>query len=222
MPPSVRDTGNLWLARALWDLGAIQFGDFALGRSTLHSPIYINLRLLISNPQALQRAARVMYQKVQTLQQMRHPHAQPFQRISGIPFGGLHLATAFSLRSKIPMIYAHPSKPGNGSSEAYIEGRYQPGETVLLIDDLITTGGAVIEAGSILRQQAGLTVNDVLVVLDRQEGARERLHASGYNLISILELEPTLNYLMSSRLITEERYRTCIDYIRSRRSEPPS
>jgi orotate phosphoribosyltransferase/uridine monophosphate synthetase len=219
MPPSVRDTGNLWLARALWDLGAIQFGDFTLGRTTLHSPIYINLRLLISNPRALQRAARVMHQEVETLQQMRHPHVQPFQRISGIPFGGLHLATAFSLRTKIPMIYAHPPKQGNGSSEAFIEGRYQRGETVLLIDDLITTGGGVIETGSILRQQAGLTVRDVLVVLDRQEGARERLHASGYNLISILELEPMLNYLMSSGLIPEERYRNCIDYVQSRRSK---
>jgi len=218
MPQSVRDTGNLWLAKALWDLGAIQFGDFTLGRTTSHSPVYVNLRLLISNPRALQRAARVMHHEVQTLQQMRHPQCSPFQRVSGIPFGGLHLATAFSLRSKIPMIYAHPSRERNGSG-VFVEGRYERGETVLLIDDLITSGGNVIETAAFLQMQAGLKVKDVLVLLDRQEGARERLRANGYNLISILGLDSMLNYLMASGLIDEQWYRKSIDYIQSRRAE---
>ena len=50
---SPEDVGNLWLAKALWDLGAVQFGDFTIGRTTQHSPIYVNLRLLISSPRAL-------------------------------------------------------------------------------------------------------------------------------------------------------------------------
>ena len=110
MPQSLRDTGNLWLAKALWDLGAVQFGDFTVGRTTLHSPVYVNLRLLISNPRALQRAGRVIHQDVQTLQRMLNPRVQPFQRVSGILFGGLHLAMAHSLASKVPLIYIHPAK----------------------------------------------------------------------------------------------------------------
>src|SRR3990172_6221291 len=94
---------NLWLAKALWDLGAIQFGDFSLGRTTLHSPIYINLRLLVSKPRALRRAASLMHHEVRTLQSMRHAHVAPFDRVAGIPFGGLHLATAFSLMSNLPI-----------------------------------------------------------------------------------------------------------------------
>lgn len=218
MGSSLRDTGNLWLAKALWELGAVQFGDFTLGRTTLHSPVYVNLRLLISNPRALARAARVMHQEVQTLQRMRHPHVQPFQRVAGIPFGGLHLATAFSLQSKVPMVYIHPSRERDGSS-AYVEGLYQRGETVLLIDDLITSGGNVIETAAFLQMHAGLRVRDVLVLLDRQEGARERLRHHGYNLISILGLETLLNYLMASGRIDEEWYRRSIDYIQRRRAE---
>lgn len=218
MSQSIRDTGNLWLAKALWDLGAIQFGDFTLGRTTLHSPVYVNLRLLISDPRSLARAARVMHQEVQTLQRMLHPHLQPFQRVGGIPFGGLHLAMAFSLRSKVPMIYVHPARE-RGGSEVIVEGRYERGESVLLIDDLITSGGNVIETGAFLQMQAGLKVRDVLVLLDRQEGARERLRAHGYNLISILGLESMLNYLMASGRIDEEWYRKSIDYIQSRRGE---
>jgi len=216
---SRRETGgNLWLAKALWDLGAVQFGDFTLGRTTLHSPVYVNLRRLTSNPRALQRAARVLWQEVRTLQSMRHPHIQPFQRVTGIPFGGLHLALAFSLTSKIPLVYIHPAKDRD-ASEPFVEGLFQRGETVLLIDDLVTSGGNVIETAAFLQISAGLRIRDVVVLLDRQEGARERLKQFGYNLISILGLETMLNYLMASNRIDEYWYKKSIDYIRSRRAE---
>ena len=218
MPQSLRATGNLWLAKALWDLGAVQFGDFSVGRTTLHSPVYVNLRLLISNPRALQRAGRVIHGKVHTLQQMLHPRVQPFQRISGIPFGGLHLGLSYSLASKVPLIYIHPAKERNGA-RAFVEGKYERGETVILVDDLITSGGNVIETATFLRTEAGLKVKDVVVLLDRQEGGEERLRRHGYNLISILGLETMLNYLMASRRIDEHWYRKSIEYVQSRRVE---
>jgi orotate phosphoribosyltransferase/uridine monophosphate synthetase len=196
----------------------VQFGDFTLGRTTQHSPIYINLRLLISNPRALQRAARVMLDEVKTMQAMRHPHIRPFQRVCGIPFGGLHVATAFSLRSNVPMVYMHPAKEHNGS-RIYVEGNFERGESVLLIDDLVTSGGGIAQTAAFLRDNAGLHVKDVLVLLDRQEGAKERLRRQGYNLISILGLETMLNYLMASNTIEADQFNRCVEYIQGRRSQ---
>lgn len=215
---SDEDVGNLWLAQALWDVGAVKFGDFTIGRTTQHSPVYINLRLLISDPAALDRAAGVMLEEVRTLQAKRDPQVTEFQRVCGIPFGGLHLATAFSLRSRVPLIYVHPAKERNGS-RVFVEGLYTPEETVLLIDDLVTSGGGVVETGEFLKINAALDVKDVLVLLDRQEGAKELLKQRGYNLISILGLEPMLNYLMAKGLIEEEQYRASIEYISARRAE---
>jgi len=215
---SDEDVGNLWLAQALWDVGAIRFGDFTLGRTTEHSPVYVNLRLLISNPAALARAAGVMLEEIQTLQAMRNPQVSEFQRVCGIPFGGLHLPTAFSLRSRVPMIYMHPAKEHNGA-RVFVEGLYNPEETVLLIDDLVTSGGGILETARFLKANARLDVRDVLVLLDRQEGAKELLKAKGYNLISILGLETMLNYLMAKSLIEEEQYKASIDYISARRRE---
>jgi len=209
--------GNLWLAKALWELGAVQFGDFTIGRTTQHSPIYVNLRLLISSPRALARAARVMHEEVQTLGAMLQPRVQPFQRVCGIPFGGLHLSTAYSLRSQVPMVYVHPAKGRNGN-RVWVEGRYERGERVLLIDDLVTSGGGIIETANFLRANAGLEVKDALVLLDRQEGASEQLRAQGFNLVSILGLETMLNYLMASELIDEEKYRQSVDYIQKQRA----
>ena len=212
------NVGNLWLAQALWDVGAVKFGDFTIGRTTEHSPVYINLRLLISNPAALARAAGVMLEEIQTLQAKRDPDVQEFQRVCGIPFGGLHLATAYSLRSRVPLIYVHPAKERNGS-RIFVEGLYTPEETVLLIDDLCTSGGGILETAEFLKKNAGLAVKDVLVLLDRQEGATELLKERGYNLIRLLGLESMLNYLMAKELIAEKDYRASIDYMTKRRAE---
>jgi len=216
--PTPREPETLWLARVLWDLGAIQFGDFTLGRTTLHSPVYVNLRLLSSHPRAFLRAAKVIWEMVRTLQSMARPHIQPFQRVSGIPFGGLQLALAFSLVSKIPLVFIHPPK-GKESPEPFLEGIYRPGETVLLIDDLGTSGTNILETAAWLNINAGLRVRDVLVLVDRGEGAKEHLRHYGLNLISVLTLEQILNYLMAEGKIDGTWYQKSIDYIYRRRKE---
>ena len=100
------DPGNLWLARALWDSGAVQFGSFNLG-ATLDSPIYVNPRRLIGNPRTLRRIGELLADETRTLTGMLHPHLSPFELVAGVPLGGLHLATAFSLTSDVPLIYVH-------------------------------------------------------------------------------------------------------------------
>ena len=100
---------NLWLADTLWRLGAIQFGDFTLGRTTVHSPIYVNLRLLIAHPTALARAADIVLMELKARQSMRNPQIDPFDVVCGVPFGGLLVAEAFSLGSNATDLPA-PSK----------------------------------------------------------------------------------------------------------------
>jgi orotate phosphoribosyltransferase/uridine monophosphate synthetase len=209
-----QQVANLWLADELWKLGAIQFGDFTIGHNTINSPVYINLRLLISNPQALQRAAEVMWHEVCALQSMRQPRIQDYDLVAGVPFGGLHLATAFSLRSSTPMIYLHPPKDG---PRTIVEGNYNPGQTVLILDDLITGGRSIIHTAQRLEEDH-LIVEDALVLIDRQQGAHERLKQRGVNLQSILTLESVLHYLGSSRKISEEWYHKSLEYLGTNRS----
>ena len=213
MPQTTSRRSNLWLAETLWKLKAIQFGDFTLGRTAVNSPVYVNLRLLISNPMALSRAARVILDEVAALQSMREPRVAKFELVAGVPFGGLHLATAYSLTAKVPMIYLHPPEDGEEDS---IEGLYKPNQTALIIDDLITGGGSILETAQTL-QQAGIRVRDAVVLMDRQQGGRQRLRQSGINLVSILTLEVALNYLMSSGRISEEWYRRSMDYLKANR-----
>jgi len=213
MPQALSRRSNLWLAETLWKLGAIQFGDFSFGRTVVHSPVYVNLRLLISNPSALWRAAQVILDEIVALQSMREPRVARFELVAGVPFGGLHLATAYSLTAKVPMIYLHPREDGAGND---IEGLYSPNQTALVVDDLITGGRSILETVLPL-EEAGIRVRDAVVLMDRQQGGRERLRQFGINLVSILTLEVVLNYLMSSGKISEEWYRRSMEYLKANR-----
>jgi len=213
MPQARYRRSNLWLAETLWKLGAIQFGDFSFGRTVVHSPVYVNLRLLISNPTALRRAAQVILDEIVALQSMREPRVARFDLVAGVPFGGLHLATAYSLTAKVPMIYLHPREDGAGND---IEGLYSPNQTALIVDDLITGGRSILETALSL-EEAGVRIRDSVVLMDRQQGGRERLRQFGINLVSILSLEVALNYLMSSGKISEEWYRRSMEYLKANR-----
>jgi orotate phosphoribosyltransferase/uridine monophosphate synthetase len=209
---STKPAGNLWLAEELWKLNAIEFGDFTLGRTAVHSPMYVNLRRLISNPKALARCAKIIREELEALMSMRNPHVHPFTLVAGVPFGGLHLATAFSLNVSTPMIYIHP--PGTDKADV-IEGIYVRGQSCLIIDDLITGGGSILQTAATL-SEAGLVVRDAVTLIDRQEGGRAALKSAGINLVSILTLAQIANYLMSAGYIPEDTYRRTMAYVESR------
>ena len=142
------DNSNLWLVETLWRLGAIEFGSFTLGRTAVDSPIYLNVRKLIGYPTALWRAAHVIHEEITVLQTMRDRQMDYCDLVAGVPLGGLHIATAYSLTAKVPMIYLHPA-PGDRASN--IEGVYDPGQKAIIMDDLVTGGGSIVETAERLR-----------------------------------------------------------------------
>ncbi len=208
------DNSNLWLAEALWRLGAVEFGDYTLGRTAVGSPVYLNVRKIIGHPTSLWRAALVIHEEITALQAMRNPQMDHFDVVAGVPLGGLHIATAYSLTAKGPMIYYHPTRSGNSDA---LEGVFEHGQTATIMDDLVTGGGSILETAERLRE-AGLIVKNAFVLVDRQQGARERLRKAGINLRAALTLEVILNYLMSSGLIEEEWYRRTMDYLEASRT----
>ena len=207
---------NLWLAQMLFDLGAVQFGNFTVSESAVSSPIFVNPKVLISNPTALSVAAKLMQQEINLAQSLRRARVHSFNIVAGVPVGGLILASAYSLETSTPMIYARIRPEGTGKRG--IEGRFTKGDTALIIDDLITRGSSTIETAALLEEN-GLKVKDVIVLIDREHGAAERLRQHGYNLMSILKLDVMLTHYVSKGLISEETYRTCAEYLRSKQGE---
>jgi|GEM_PF-126710 len=202
---------NLWLAQTLFDIGAVQFGEFTVSESAAKSPIFVNPKKLVSNPMALRVAAKLIEQEVQLAQSMRRARAHPFEVVAGIPVGGVMLGIAYSMETSTPMIYPRLQPQGTGLRG--IEGTYAPGTRALLIDDLVTTGGSIVDTARFMAEH-DIVVKDAVVLIDREQGAADQLKHHGFNLISILKLSVMLNHYHTLHLIDEQTYERCISYLR--------
>ena len=170
------------LADELLSAGCIKFGEFTL-KSGLKSPIYIDLRRIITYPRLLEQIGAAYLPLLKDLN---------FDRIAGLPYAAIPIATAISLAGNYPMIYPRKEVKTYGT-KAEIEGEYHTGETVVVIDDLATTGGSKFEAIEKLTG-AGLVVKDVVVLVDRQSGAKESLAQASYSMHAVLTIGQLLEY----------------------------
>ena len=181
------------LADGLLDAGCIKFGEFTL-KSGLKSPIYIDLRYIISFPKLLETIGAAYLPLLKELN---------FKRIAGLPYAAIPIATAVSLQGNYPMIYPRKEVKTYGT-KAEIEGEYHTGETVVVIDDLATTGGSKFEAIEKLTG-VGLVVKDIVVLVDRQSGAKESLEQAGYNLHAVLTITQLLDYWEENGKVSKEK-----------------
>jgi uridine monophosphate synthetase len=169
-----RITQRRELSALLHRIGVVRFGEFTL-KDGRRSPFYLDMRILVSHPAALARVARAMLQRAEGLR---------CDRLAGLPYAGLPIAVAMALIAERPMIYARKEMKDYGTKRL-IEGEFHPGEVALMIDDVVTSGGAKLEAVTPFRD-AGLVVEDVLVIVDRSDGGATALADAGLRLHSVL------------------------------------
>ena len=189
------------LINDLYAIQALRFGEFKLKSGAL-SPFYVDLRVIISYPTLLQAIAQRILALLAPL---------TFQRVAGIPYAGLPIATAVSLAGRFPMIYARKEVKDHGIKRV-IEGKFAAGETVVLIDDVITDGASKFEAAEPLLE-AGLVVKDFAIFLDREQGGADRLREKGYTLHSALRISDVLAHLKDAGHLPHDQFARCKDFI---------
>jgi uridine monophosphate synthetase len=181
----------------LFDIRCLLFGEFVQSSGAVFN-YYVDLRQIISDPALFHRVLDCYAQVLRPLQ---------FDRIAGIPYGSLPTATGLSLQLHKPLIYPRKEVKAHGTRRL-VEGEFNEGETVAVVDDILITGGSVLEGIGKLAS-SGLKVSDVVVFLDHggvhDTRARQRLESNGLRLQAVLTLDTISEVLETAGRISAQQ-----------------
>lgn len=213
------------LARTLFDIGAIEFGAFRLKHHEKNptqppSPVYLNLRTP-TNPKPGPLTAEHLVMIGRELANVAAREELFYDRVAGIPNAGCPLANAFSLveyehpRHRQHPMFAYLSKATHGQVRNIVRlspGSYQPGDLILLIDDVITGADTKREAIEAI-ERAGCIVKDLLVLVDREQGGTEEMHHFDVRVHSVFTLTELVSFYATSGLILQAKADEVVAYL---------
>ena len=181
----------------------IKFGDFKL-RSGVSSQIYIDVRSAVSYPSIYHEICSLYVEKIKC----ERIH---YDLLCGIPYSGLIFASTVSFLAKKPMIFKRKEQKNYGTNKM-LEGIYRPEQSVLVIEDVVTTGMSTVETVHYLRE-CGLTVESVLSLIDRNDTAKDNIIQEECTLYSIYDLFSIAEIMYDESCISKYEYQIIIDNI---------
>ena len=185
-----------------YELGIIKFGRFTL-KSGIESPFYVDLRPLASDPKILKRLANYLLDMLPL---------DNFDLICGVPYAALPMATAMSLESYLPLIIKRKEAKVYGTKKM-IEGIYTKGQNCLLVEDVITSGKSLLETIPEIEDE-GITVSDIVVVLDREQGGKEMLEGKGYRVHTLFTISEVCKMLKEEGHLTDDEVLRIDDFLK--------
>ncbi len=191
------------LILAMYDKDIIKFGLFTL-KSGKESYVYVDLRTTISFPSIYKQVCDILSDYIKDNQ-------LKFDLLLGIPYSALTFASSIGYKDNIPMLLKRKEAKAYGTKKL-LEGEYKQGDTCLLIEDVVTTGGSSIESLQVL-QEHGIKVTDLVCLVDRQSTAKANLQASNCNLHSMITLTQILEVLRKHGKINDAQYEQAIKVI---------
>jgi len=201
-----RESIKVEICKILNKIGALQFGVFKLTSGKI-SPYYIDIRIVPSFPDAFQEIRDFYVNFIK-----EEIGVKNFERVAGIPVAGIPFASLIAYNLKKPFLYIRKGVRLHGRQRR-IEGVLAPGDRVLLIDDLITTGFSLVKASKAIMAEGGV-VSDAVVLLDREEGGREKLEENGIELHALLNMSEIAIKLHEIGTIDEEQLKTILKQIK--------
>ena len=193
------------LALDLHAMGALKFGEFTY-KSGATGPMYLDLRLFISHPKVMKKVVKLYADTLKDLQ---------YDRLAGVAYAALPIAGAISLELEQPWIFLRKEglKKDHGLGKS-LEGEYNQGETVVMIEDLCNRATSLLEAIPAIEAH-GLVVKDAVVLLDYEKGGREALAATGHTLNAFMTVRELVEIMNNEGKIDDTKHAQCIDFLAS-------
>ena len=183
-------------ATFLHQKGIIKFGDFTLA-SGKKSSYYVDLRLVPSYPHQFRTMIKYLQNNI-----AESVGLDSFDSLVSVPTGGLVIASALAIETVKPLIYVR-SKPKEYGTSKLVEGQIHEGMKVVMVDDVATTGGSVVNAIKSLKE-ANITIEDAYVIVNRMEGADKALKELGVKLHSITNIIQITQALHEQKLVDRD------------------
>ena len=183
-------------ATFLYQKGVIKFGDFTLA-SGKKSSYYVDLRLVPSYPHQFRSMIKHLQNSV-----IDNTGLDRFDSLVSVPTGGLIIASALAIETVKPLIYVR-SKPKDYGTSKSVEGQITKGMKVVMIDDVATTGGSVVNAIKSLRE-SDIVIEDAYVIVNRMEGAEETLKELGVKMHSIVNIIQITQALYEQKIVSDD------------------
>jgi len=192
------------LCDILMRTGCLKFGTFKLANGTLSS-YYIDLRSIQSDPVALKRVI-FFYSSILETSELKQ-----VRRIAGVPTVGIAFGSILAFNLAKPFIYVRKAtkEPARGRR---VEGILLPGDKVVVIDDVITTGKNIMEAADAIRSEGGL-VEDAVVLIDRQQRGMANLAKIDVRLHSFSTMQAIAGTLLRKGSIDDEQHREIVSQV---------
>ena len=159
------------LIAALRDADAVRYGEFELSHGGTSS-YYVDKYVFETDPHCLELIAEAFAERLGDA------------KLAGVALGAVPLVAVTSVETGLPYVIARKQQKEYGTANL-VEGSLEEGEEVVILEDIATTGQSAVDAAEALRD-AGAVVERVVVVVDREEGARENLADNGLELESLV------------------------------------
>ncbi len=163
------------LSEMIKDSGALKVGSFVLS-SGKKSSYYVDKYLFETSPRILKKISKEMIFHIE----------REFDIIAGPEMGAIPLITALSLKTEKPLLIVRKKEKDYGT-RSMIEGDLKDGDEVLFVEDVTTTGESLLNAIRTV-EEAGGVITEILIVVDREEGAVERIEKLGYDVKVLLRM----------------------------------
>jgi len=197
---------------SLYEIGSVKFDKFVLS-SGLVTPVYFDLRILISHPKLLNQASLLMKEYIDK-------HKIDYDIICGVPYGALGLATALSIQTDKPAVFKRHEAKNYGLGKL-VEGVYEKGDRCLLVEDVVVYGSGSIECIKNL-EQVGINVTDTITLLDREQGGADNIRSHGAKFHGVIKASDLLEHLFKKGKISQQTKEDTITFLLSNTYEKSS
>ena len=190
------------LINGLFEVGCVKFGNFTLA-SGKQSPVYLDLRRLVSYPEVLDLAVEAY---IDTLVKLNYDF------LAGVPYAALPIASIAASKLRRPMVYPRKEVKQHGTGQL-VEGVFEQGQRAVMVEDVITSGGSLLTSRDAL-QSVGLVADQAVVLVDREQGGVHALAEQGMQVYPVLKFSEILAVLHQEGKIDDATYKMVSEYLK--------